>query len=82
MSRPFQRLRCLMYEYDVSQVELAQRLRLSAHAVSSKMNGHSQWTLDEMYQIMALFGWPVSDMYVLFPHKGRNEEVTKCRRKN
>ena len=49
MSRPFQRLRCLMYEYDVSQVELAQRLRLSAHAVSSKMNGHSQWTLDEMY---------------------------------
>lgn len=82
MARPFQRLRCLMYEYDVGQAELARRLRLSVHTVSSKMNSHSEWTLDEMYQIMGLFGWPVSDMYVLFPRKGRNEEGSKCKRKN
>lgn len=82
MSRPFQRLRCLMYEHDVSQVELARKLRLSVHTVSSKMNGHSQWTLEEMYEILTMFGWPESEMYVLFPRGGRNEEGTKCRRKN
>lgn len=82
MSRPFQRLRCLMYEHDVSQTDLARRLRLSVHAVSSKMNGHTEWTLDEMYQILIWLGIPASEMYVLFPHKGRNEEDTRCRRKN
>lgn len=80
MSRPFQKLRLLMYEYDVSQEALARKLRVSVHTVSSRLNGHSEWTLAEMYSILTLFGWPESEMHVLFPYKGRNEEETQCRK--
>lgn len=80
MSRPFQKLRLLMYEYDVSQEALARKLRVSVHTVSSRLNGHSEWTLAEMYTILALFGWSESEMHVLFPCRGGNEEETQCRK--
>lgn len=80
MSRPFQKLRLLMYEYDVSQEALARKLRVSVHTASSRLNGHSEWTLAEMYTILALFGWPESEMHVLFPYRGGNKEETQCRK--
>lgn len=81
MSRPFQKLRLLMYEYDVSQEALARKLRVSVHTVSSRLNGHSEWTLAEMYSILTLFGWPESEMHVLFPYRGGNEEENQCKNK-
>lgn len=81
MSRPFQAIRAELYANEIGQELLARRLRISAHTVSRKLNAHTEWTLEECYQMLDLLGRPYTDLPILFPRGGRNEEGRKCVRK-
>lgn len=73
MSRPYRRLRYLLYENDLTQLDVARWLRVSVHTVSSKLNGHTSWTLDEAYELLELLGLKPEELPTLFPFQGRNE---------
>lgn len=81
MSRPFQAIRSELYANEIGQEMLARRLRISAHTVSRKLNAHTEWTLEECYQVLDLLGRPYTDLPVMFPRGGRNEEGRKCARR-
>lgn len=73
MARLFKRLRIAMANVDVDAPLLARELGVSVCTISSRLNGHTQWQLDEMYSTLSLLGRPVSDLPVLFPRNGQNE---------
>lgn len=73
MSRPFQRVRSLMYENGLKQTDVARALLVSEHTVSDKLNGHTEWTLSEMYRLLGLFGQPDEELHNLFPPNGCND---------
>ncbi len=73
MSRPYHRLRCLLYANGIHQSDVARALLVSVHTVSSKLNGHSEWTLGEAYKLLELLGEPMEALPQLFPRNGRNE---------
>jgi hypothetical protein len=74
MARPFKRLREAMADADLDAPELARGLEVSACTISSRLNGHTQWQLDEMYSALQLLGRPTKDLPRLFPPGGQNEE--------
>lgn len=82
MSIPYQAVRAELFANEIGHELLARRLRISAHTVSRKLNAHTEWALEECYQIMDLLGRPYTDLPLLFPRKGRNEEGRKCVRKH
>lgn len=63
-----------MTDEDVDAPVLARALGVCAWTVSRKLNGHVQWTLDEMYTVLGLLGRPDKDLPGLFPPGGQNEE--------
>ena len=80
MARLFSRLRKVMVNVDADADVLARKLGVSKTTISKKLNGHTQWKLDEMYTVLDLLGRPASDLPVLFPPSGQNEE--ECSRGN
>jgi transcriptional regulator with XRE-family HTH domain len=74
MARLFKRLREAVADADMDAPELAHELGVSACTISSRLNGHTQWQLDEMYNALRLLGRPASDLPRLFPPGGQNEE--------
>lgn len=72
MSRPYQAVRAELFANEIGQELLARHLRISAH---------TEWTLEECYQIMDLLGRSYTDLPLLFPRRGKNEEGRKCPRK-
>lgn len=74
MARPYARLRGKLAQYELTNDLLARKLLLTPSTVSRKLNGHSPWTSDEMWQIMELVGEPAHLMHRLFPKDGQNEE--------
>ena len=74
MARPFMRLRTAMANADVDVPIIARTLRVSACTVSSRLNNHTKWNLDEMYAVLRLLDRPTEDLPWLFPPGGQNEE--------
>lgn len=74
MAKPFSRLRKAMKNVDADAYVLARKLRVSTTTISKKLNGHTQWKLDEMYVVLDLLGKPVKDLHLYFPPGGQNEE--------
>lgn len=72
MSRPFQLLRGAMYANEITQNDMARHLRISVHTISSRLNGHTEWTLEEIYTILDLLGQAPSEIINLFPRHGSN----------
>lgn len=52
--RPYQALRKELCINGIGYTELARSLRVSAGTISRKMNGQSEWTLDECYRTLDL----------------------------
>ncbi len=63
-----------MANADVDAPLLARALGVSPWTVSSRLNGHTEWTLREMYLTLKLLGRPERDLPWLFPMGGQNEE--------
>lgn len=78
--RPYQALRNEMYVNGISSPMLARSLRIGTTTLSRKLNGKSSWTLDECYHVLHVLRRPESDLTVLFPYKGHNEEEVPCRK--
>jgi hypothetical protein len=74
MARLFSRLRRAMADADADAPVLARALGVSSWTVSSRLNGHTEWTLREMYAVLKLLGRPERDLPWLFPPGGLNEE--------
>ena len=49
--------------------EAARKLLISPSAFSQKLNGHSAWTLDEIYTLMDIIGENYSRIPELFPNR-------------
>lgn len=67
MSRPYHGLRMLMYASELTQSDIARKLRVSVHTVSDRLNGHSEWTLSEAYALLELLEQPEEALPKLFP---------------
>ena len=80
MARPFGEVRKLMREYDLSNERLGQELGCAASTISSKLNGKTPWTSEEMWQIMELFNEPACRLHIIFPRDGQNEAGAKHRK--
>ena len=74
MARPYNILRGLMRQHDLTNESLGRALKISPVTVSKKLNGHNFWTSDEMWQIMSLFEEPSYRLHEIFPRSGKNEK--------
>lgn len=77
MARPYQLLRELMVANDFTQYQLGEELNLNQCSVSQRMNAHTAWSSEEMWQIMRLFNIPAYRFHEVFPPKGINEPGVK-----
>lgn len=73
----FRKLRGKLAELDIDQVYLSKKIGISRATVSTKMSGHSPWTLSEMYAVMDLIGEPYTLLHEYFPKGGG---VTRTKR--
>lgn len=77
MARPYNVLRGLMKEHELTNKLLARELNISAVAVSKKLNAHTFWTSEEMWHIMSIVQQPAYRLHEVFPRNGANEIRTK-----
>ena len=75
-------LRAKMLESGVDVKTICEVCGISYPSFYRKLNAHTEWTLEECYQIMDLLGRPYTDLPLLFPRRGKNEEGRKCVRKH
>lgn len=72
MAKSFHMLRVLMAENDYNQTQLARKLGMHHMSLSDRMCGKTPFKLDEMYQIMDLFGVEHDKLHEVFPHPAKN----------
>ena len=73
--RRFARLRGELSAHGVSREDLAHLLKHNNRGyVDQRFQGKSSWSLDEMYLLMDLLGWPVERMNELFPRDGYDSQ--------
>ena len=73
MARPHNALRTLMREHDINSEVLSRELKISRPTLSRKMNGHSPFDQNEMWQIMSILQQPAYRLHEIFPRNGANE---------
>lgn len=73
MARPFSLLRSKLAYCELTNELLARELLITPSTVSRKLNNHSPWTSEEMWQIMALINEPPHMLHRIFPANGQNE---------
>lgn len=73
MARPYNVLRGLMRQYEITNESLGRELKISPVTVSKKLNGHSFWTSEEMWHVMALVEAPSYRLHEVFPRNGQNK---------
>ena len=79
MARPYQLLRELLRSRGISNEILAEELDEHVTTISRKMNGHSAWTCEQMWQIMELINQPGNRLGDVFPKNGQNEPEARRR---
>lgn len=78
MARPYATLRALIKANDETNAYLAERvLNISPTALSFRLNGKSQWPLDDMYIVMDHYKVPHEYLHMVFPRDGKNGETGK-----
>lgn len=59
-----------MYEKDYDQTALAKELGFETPGpLSMRLNGKTEWKLQECYDILRILGEPLERLHVLFPPK-------------
>ena len=77
MAKPYKKLRDLLHEHEITQVDLAKLLLLSPGSVSNRLMAKQPWTLDECYIVLEHLNQPVSRLPELFPRGGINDAEVK-----
>ena len=65
----YDKLRCALLEAGYTGEEAAQRILIARPTFSSKLNGRTAWTLDEMYALVDLIGCGAAAIPTLFPDR-------------
>lgn len=68
--KKYRKLRTRMYELDVDQGWLAQKMGTTRVYISNRFCGKSKWAVDEMYRVCRLLKIPPSEMLDYFPEGG------------
>lgn len=56
----FRNLRAEMLRRGLTQIDMAQAMRISMGSVSMRLNGHTPWKLDEAIEVKAWLGTDMS----------------------
>ena len=60
----------LIYQKDYDQKSLSKAMGFkTSGALSTRLSGKVEWTLQECYQVLRILGEPVERLQVLFPPK-------------
>ena len=62
----YNELRARMVKRGFTQEMLAEAIGLSAQSISAKMNGHSEFSLDDIVRIGRVLGFSQEDYYIVF----------------
>lgn len=65
--RPYHKLKCRMYEQEVTQTDLAQEMGVSITYISRRMTGKDQWELDVVYKVCDLLEIPYTEIAAYWP---------------
>ena len=65
--RLYHRLKCKMFEQEVTQEDMAKEMGVSRTFVSRRMNGKDQWELDVVYKVCDMLEIPYTEIYTYFP---------------
>ena len=65
--RPHRWLKCRMFEYEMTQEDIAKELGVSRTFISRRMTGKDQWELDVVYKVCDLLEIPYTEICKFFP---------------
>ncbi len=71
MKKPFHNLRVALKEKDVDQAYLARHLGCGRSYITSRINAHEPWSLDDCYKLLTLVGHGPESIYEFFPPEGK-----------
>lgn len=71
----FKSLKAKMFEKEVDQKWLAQKMGVGPHTIGNRMNGRTDWTLTEIYQVCDLLGIDYSQISFYFPRNGHTSKA-------
>lgn len=66
----FRKLRAILFEMEIDQSYLAEKLGISQQCVSHRLTGRYPWKLNEMYAVMDLIHEPYEKLHEYFPKDG------------
>lgn len=69
--KPYPLLRAFVVANNFSIDQVARKLQMSRSYYLARINGHSEWTLQDIHKIMALMNEPPERMGEFFPPGGR-----------
>jgi transcriptional regulator with XRE-family HTH domain len=73
MAKPFRDLRAKLKYEDLSQIDLARQINISAPTMTLKLNGERPFTMPEVFRICDVLNIPEKDILVYF----RREDMSK-----
>jgi len=70
------KLKSRLYEEDITQIEIAERLKRSNTYVMQRMTGRRSWSVDEAYLILDMVGEPCGALIDYFPRRMQETKKT------
>lgn len=65
------RLRGAMVEREITQEDIALKLRMNRRSINRRFMGEQSWGLDEAYAVLKLLSIPAEEVYEYFPPNGQ-----------
>ena len=74
MNKLYSRLRGAMTEREITQEDIAIRLRMNRRSINRRFQGEQSWGLDEAYAVLKLLSIPPEEIFNYFPPDGQVTE--------
>lgn len=68
----YSRLRGAMAERDITQEDIALKLRMNRRSINRRFQGEQSWGLDEAYAVLKLLSIPLEEIFDYFPPDGQS----------
>lgn len=65
--RPYHKLKCRMYEKEITQLGMANEMNVSQTFLSRRMTGNAQWELDTVYKVCDILEIPYTEIAIYWP---------------
>lgn len=78
--REYRKVKTLMFEKNITQVDMANKLGIGISSLNRKLNGQNVWKLHEAKMISEMFGLPIEDLFFAIEvakkhRKGNNKKA-------